>query len=63
MKRNVTLTSLRKAPPFAFQYCDQCGSQYSATPGDYFYVAEDYVFTCCGAPVRLVVRRCRLVDV
>jgi len=41
-------------------YCDSCGGEWSATPGDYFMLPADYVFkcnTCGGVPMRLVTKR------
>jgi DNA replicative helicase MCM subunit Mcm2 (Cdc46/Mcm family) len=48
-------------------YCDQCGEQYSADPGDYFYAPPDYLFVCAEAEcdkneLRLVSRRVTFED-
>jgi glyoxylate utilization-related uncharacterized protein len=48
-------------------YCDQCGEQFSADPGDYFYLPDSHGFTCtnveCGEnALRLVSRRVSFVD-
>lgn len=34
--------------PKPFLFCEKCQNRYSATPGDYFMMAPDDVFTCCG---------------
>lgn len=42
-------------------YCDQCDQEFSADPGDYWYMAdaERQPFVCfaCDTPLRLVTRR------
>jgi hypothetical protein len=34
-------------------YCRVCGQSASASSGDYWDVADDYVFHCCGQPMAL----------
>jgi hypothetical protein len=50
----ITVAHLQHAPPGSKMYCSLCGAEYSADHRDYFAASKDYVFTCCGKPVRLV---------
>ena len=43
--------------PRPILYCPFCGGEYSANAGDYWNLPNSHVFTCCGQPVALVVRR------
>lgn len=61
--KHVTLQDLQKADAQVgylkpFLRCRQCGAHYSATPGDYFWMPEDRVFTCDqdGEPLQLVTK-------
>jgi hypothetical protein len=42
----ATRADLDNAPSGAFLYCPDCGAQYSATPGDYWYLAPEDTFPC-----------------
>ena len=35
-------------------YCEHCGAEESANPGDYWSTPGDHAFRCCGRPMRLV---------
>jgi hypothetical protein len=39
-------------------YCASCQTEYSATPGDYWSLSDNYVFRCgsCDKPMQLVRR-------
>jgi len=40
-----------------FLYCTQCGAEYSAHSGDYWYLALDHKFIChCGEPLILAIK-------
>jgi hypothetical protein len=43
--------------PRPLLYCEVCGAENSASKGDYWNCRPDYVFTCCGEPMTLVVKR------
>lgn len=43
--------------PRPFLYCGECESECSANKGDYFFLADDEVLTCCGEPMKLCVKR------
>lgn len=43
--------------PHALLHCVVCGNDNSANKGDYFMARSDYMFTCCGQPMVLAVRR------
>jgi len=56
-RKRVTVVELKTAPEGSLLHCDECGSDYSATHGDYSWSHEpEYVFECCGQPMRLVRR-------
>lgn len=38
----------------ALMLCNICGAEYSANSGDYWNVADDYVFECCDEIMELV---------
>ncbi len=44
-------------------YCPECGETFSATPGDYWGLPEDYVFRCeeHDRPLELVLERTVIV--
>jgi len=46
-------------------YCDGCGGEYSANPGDYWQVPRHEEITCgeCGDLLRLVMKRTIYEDV
>jgi len=61
IKYEITLADLREAnrkttfgQSNPMLRCQVCGNTHSANPGDYFMAAEDYIFTCCDEPMRLV---------
>jgi DNA replicative helicase MCM subunit Mcm2 (Cdc46/Mcm family) len=45
-----------------FLYCGSCGSHYSATREDYFWMTEADEFECCEEPMRLVTMRTEFID-
>ncbi len=60
-KAKITLADLRLAQHRTkngqtnpLLYCSKCGALNSAHPEDYFNTDDDYVFRCCGGPMRLV---------
>ena len=54
----VTRADLDDAPRGAMLYCADCQASWSATHGDYFWMAPDEEFTCdCGEPLYLAVER------
>lgn len=38
-------------------YCPNCGSEYSASPSDYFSMGDDEEFKCCGLNNLLVEKK------
>ena len=55
----VYLKHMRKhADKNAVLHCTNCKTDYSATPGDYFMVPEDEIFTCqdCDVPMILATK-------
>ena len=55
--RICDLPDLFGAPfPRPILYCGQCGNEESAHRPDYFMLPEDRVLTCCGVPMRLVIK-------
>ena len=61
--KTYTVGDLRNVPTGTFQYCSECGGEYSANHNDYFAAArgDRTPLTCCNQPVRLVIRRSKLV--
>jgi hypothetical protein len=47
----------------AIQYCVICGSEYSASPGDYFMTAINHVLTCCEHDCHLVTKKVVIEDI
>lgn len=44
-------------------YCECCGNESSANPGDYWDANPETVFSCCGEPMRLVRKVVQYSDV
>ena len=44
--RVITTADLAETTTGEFLYCPTCGSEYSATRGDYFWKRTDEAFTC-----------------
>lgn len=64
MKRKpVTVADLAKTPNDAHLYCDECGTDFSATAGDYWALHETHVFEHCNRPMRLARKVVRYVTV
>jgi hypothetical protein len=47
----------RSNVPHPILFCEHCGAEDSAHRGDYFALPPEHVFTCCGWPMRLVIKR------
>ncbi len=47
----------------AILWCSICGAQRSATPGDYWHLADNYRFRCHGLAMELVTKETRMVPV
>jgi hypothetical protein len=60
-KKGITVADLQDQigtlEPRPILHCDICDSEYSAHAGDYWDHPKDYVFTCCGEPMSLVIKR------
>jgi hypothetical protein len=52
----VTVKTLRdfKDLPNTSLHCEQCGSDWSSNPSDYWNRSNRYVMLCCGKPLVLV---------
>jgi hypothetical protein len=61
--RMADLKDQRGPGPHPSLHCDECGGDYSANRGDYWMLNDEHVFTCCGVPMRLVLRITHLVNV
>ena len=54
----ATRADLLAAPRGAFLYCAACVGHWSASHGDYFWMAPDEDFVCdCGEPLYIAVER------
>lgn len=42
--------------PRPMLYCGACGCECSAHAGDYFPTEANFLFECCGEPMKLVVK-------
>lgn len=40
-----------------FLYCEDCGRECSASPGDYWFAQKDKVFRCCTLPMVLASKK------
>jgi len=59
---SVTKSDLKPGQKHGFLHCPDCDAEYSADSGDYWYLEDEYVFTCeCGADMILARRECKLV--
>ena len=63
IKKDLSDLVLNKNRAGEYLYCSNCGGEYSASSGDYWNLADDYVFVCsCGHNLCLA-RLHRQVDI
>jgi hypothetical protein len=62
MAKAIKVKDLINVPRHVFLYCPECGSEYSATHGDYFMANPETTMKCCRVNNILVERVTRLVE-
>lgn len=58
-KKDLADSILNKERAGEFMYCPNCGSEYSASSGDYWNLPDDYIFKCgeCKVEMQLATKK------